>query len=392
MEASSSAPKKQISPQYLANRSRRRRRRLIALAAVLAVGGGSHYWMKQQAARIDEDQYFVATIGYGYIENAVAAAGRIWPRELVPVGVRESGELVEIYVEVGDEVEEGQPLALIDSREQLLRLQSSQQSVESLRNQVPQAELSLEIAENDLRRTRTQLEANASTARALERAEENLQRARTNLDRLMNRIQRSEANLGQDEVQLNYTEIRAPLSGTIVSLDQKKGATLNASRTAPTIMQIADLTSMVLEAEISEADMSVLEEGADVYFTTAAGGDRRWYATLNRIVAQPPTRRSVATFTGRIDLDNSNGEFFPGMSAQVFFVTSFVDNVLIVPVAALSFAETPDGARNATARVVLPNGTAEDREVVIGLVDRVYAEVVSGLEEGERVIAGLGSP
>jgi len=482
------AADKEFSAQFLVNRRRRRRRRLVAALVVIVAVGGGYYWMSQQGEEVAEDEALIVMIGYGDIENAIPAAGSLQPKEIVPVGARASGELVEIYVEVGDLVEETQDLALIDPEEQILRVQNSRLSLENQKNQVAQRELALVIAQNNLERTRMLEAANASTEQELENAENSYLGAETNLANLRIQILQSETNLEQEEVQLRYTEIRAPLSGTVITLDQKEGATLNASQTAPTVMQIADLTTLTVETEISEADIAALETGVDVYFTTLGGGDRRWYGTLRQIDPIPSTGNNVVLYTGRFDIDNTDGELYPGMTTQVFFVTSFAENVLTVPIGALTFTDTPgdggqmsgrqrpgngedlaalreqfragggeispemrarfeqmrgsggfDGGgfpgggggfpgggggfpgggfpggdeaggervvaapniadsialnepRSATVELVLADGSTEIHDVVVGAMDRVNAEVISGLEQGDQVVAGLVLP
>ena len=462
---------KDFSAQFLSNRKKRRRRRMLAALVVVAAVGGAWFWQSQQVEEVAEDETLIVTIGYGDIENAIPAAGSLQPKEIVPVGARASGELVEILVEVGDLVEEGQVLARIDAQEQALRVESSKLSLQNQQNQIAQRELAVRIAENNFERTKMLYAANASTEQELENAENTLLSAVTNLENLRISIQQSATSLAQEEVQLNYTEIKAPLSGTIISLDQKEGATLNASQTAPTVMQIADLAVMTVETEISEADVSALNTGVDVYFTTLGGGDRRWTGNLRQILPMPSTQNNVVLYTGKFDVDNSDGELYPGMTTQVFFVTSSARNVLTVPVGALTYTDsaagmpagarmgrpgpgadagntgdvaalreqfqagggeiTPemrarieqmrasggfaggggrrggDGAaggaarsslagsivlnepRNATVKLVQPDGSTLVREVVVGAMDRVNAEVISGLAEGDQVVAGI---
>jgi macrolide-specific efflux system membrane fusion protein len=254
----STAAEKEISAQFLANRKRRRRNRLLAAVVLIAAGGGGYYWMSQQGEEIVEDEELIVTIGYGNIENAIPAAGTLQPKEVVPIGARASGELIEILVEVGDYVEDDQVVARIDAREQELRVRNSELNLENQQNQLEQRRLAVRIAENNYKRTQALFDADASTEQELENAENTLLQARTNLRNLEISIQQSETSLEEEAVQLSYTEITAPFDGTIISLDQKEGATLNASQTSPTVMQIADLRTLTVETEISEADIQAL--------------------------------------------------------------------------------------------------------------------------------------
>ena len=465
---------KDFGAQFLQNRKKRRQRRIaLVLVAIIAVGG-YYFWSGQQGEVVVEDETLIVAVAYGDIENAIPAAGNLQPKEVVPIGARASGELVEILVEVGDYVEEGQIVAQIDPEEQALRVESSRLSLKNQENQIPQRELDLDIANANYQRTLALHEADASTDQELENAEKSKLNAEIALANALNSLEQSRTSLLQEEVQLRYTEVKAPMSGTIITLDQKEGATLNASQTAPTIMQIADLRSLMVEVEISEADISALETGVDVYFTTLGGGDRRWYGNLRQILPMPATSNNVVLFTGRFDVDNTDGELYPGMTTQVFFVTSYAENVLTVPLGALTFIDSPaagggqmsgrqggpngggnmaaaeggrggfpgggeitpemraqfeamrggggfDGAgfgggrgsrgggeganassgsalagaialnepRSATVQVVLADGSFETREIMVGAQDRVNAEVISGLVEGDQVVAGV---
>jgi macrolide-specific efflux system membrane fusion protein len=163
-----------------------------------------------------------------------------------------------------------------------------------------------------------------------------------------------------------------------------------------------------------------------VYFTTLGSGTRRWYSTLRQILPTPTATNNVVTYTGLFDIDNSDGALLSGMTTQVYFVTSSARNVLTVPIGALTFVDSAgpaeraprgDGAvgggsggppggdvprrgggpaagraappRLAKVRVVAADGTISEREVTIGVTSRVSAEVISGLKEGEQVVAGI---
>jgi membrane fusion protein, macrolide-specific efflux system len=249
----------------------------------------------------------------------------------------------------------------------------------------------------------------------------------------------------------------------------KEGTTLNATQQSPTIMQIANLATMTVETQISEADIGKVYPGMPVYFTTLGSGGRRWHSTLRQVLPTPTATNNVVTYTGLFDIDNSDGALLSGMTTQVYFVTSAAHNVLTVPVGALAFAETPSGGnaaarpaerggavdreaarrqqglpsgapngasfaggdrvvrqeaafsgggfpngsfphandaqrrssagtaglraasppRQAKVRVVAADGSISEREVLIGVTSRVTAEVISGLAEGEQVVAGI---
>lgn len=335
--------------QFLRSRRERRNRRLMIAAGVIVVLGGAYYWQTQRVVETEDAQDLIVTIGYGDIENAIPAAGTLQPKEIVPVGARASGQLTDIFVELGDYVEEGQALAKIDASEQVLRVRNSELSLENQENQRASRELAVKIAQANYDRAVMLHAAQASSDTELENAENSLLSAQTNLRNLEISIEQSRTSLEQERVQLQYTDITAPLAGTIIEITQKEGATLNASQTAPTVMQIADLRTLTVQTEISEADIAQIELGVDVYFTTLGSGDRRWYSTLRQKDPMPSNSNNVVLYKGSFDIDNSDGELFPGMTTQVFFVTSSARNVLTVPLGALTFTgDAAGGAAGAT--------------------------------------------
>jgi macrolide-specific efflux system membrane fusion protein len=132
---------------------------------------------------------------------------------------------------------------------------------------------------------------------------------------------------------------------------------------------------------------------------------RRKPGKLRQILPTPTVVNNVVLYTALFDVANPDKNLMSQMTAQVFFVLGAAHNVVIAPVAALKYADTAKprvagrqpGGRNlgaprrrpATVTVVLPSGAHEDRAVMVGITNRVDAEIVSGLAPGEKVIAGI---
>ncbi len=131
-----------------------------------------------------------------------------------------------------------------------------------------------------------------------------------------------------------YTTITAPISGTVMSLAVKQGQTINASQSAPTVLRIANLGTMTVQSDVSEADVAKLHTGMPVYFTTLSG-DRQRHSVLKRTDPTPKTQNSVVLYNALFDIANEGDALKPSMTAQVFFVNASSENVLTVPMAAL---------------------------------------------------------
>jgi macrolide-specific efflux system membrane fusion protein len=166
---------------------------------------------------------------------------------------------------------------------------------------------------------------------------------------------------------------------------------------------MADLATMTVYTQVSEADVPKLRLGMDAYFTTLGNAGRRYPGKLRQILPTPTVVNNVVLYTALFDVQNPDGRLMSQMTAQVFFVLGAAKNVVIVPVAALKYADISQpraarsqrGPRNAETRrrpatvtVILPSGTSEVRNVVVGVTNRVDAEIISGLVPAERVISG----
>jgi len=111
-----------------------------------------------------------------------------------------------------------------------------------------------------------------------------LRAARATIGELRAQIDGAQATLKGDEAQLGYTKIYAPMSGTIVTADAREGQTLNATYQTPTILRIADLSTMTIWTQVSEADVLKVRPGMAVYFTTLGASERRWTSKVRQIL------------------------------------------------------------------------------------------------------------
>ncbi|OFE12985.1 hypothetical protein PHACT_07410 [Pseudohongiella acticola] len=376
-----------------------------------------------------QDQALLATVNIGSIENTIAAAGSLQPSDYVDVGAQVSGQLQRLYVEIGDIVSEGQLLAEIDARVQEARVEASRASIESLESQIASRQATLELARSNAKRQARLNTQNATSQLDYDNAMVALATAESNVIQLQKQIEQSQASLESEATELEFTRIYAPMAGTVVSIAMEEGRTLNASQSAPTILRIADLGTMTVEADISEADIGDIKPGMEVYFTTLGGGQRRWYGSVRQILPTPTIESNVVLYTGLFDVENTDGSLLPEMTAQVFFITASARDVLTVPLGAITLLDAPrrrtpaerDSAasgdsppatenalprevmasimtaarergitpRPALATVIDANGTEVQKQLMIGVSSRVSAEVLAGLEAGDQVVAGI---
>jgi macrolide-specific efflux system membrane fusion protein len=367
--------------------------RWLAATTIVAVLVAVYVWRAPGQDQTVRPLLVPASVGD--IESVVTAAGTLQAGAYVDVGAQVSGQLQKMHVQVGQTVEEGALLAEIDARVQVNRVEASRANLKADEAQMSARRAALELAQANVTRQRELMRENLTTQEQVDNAINNLAAAESSLVELESRIERSKAGLASDETQLGYSKIYAPTSGTVVSISITEGQTLNASQLVPTILRIADLDVMTVKADVSEADVSRIGEGTDVYFTTLGGGERRWYGQVKQILPTPTVVDNVVSYPVLFDVGNEDRTLLPGMTTQAFFIIAAVRDVLTIPLGAVTFDPgTPSetGRRRATVRVMLEDGTIETRAIEVGMTNRISAEVTSGLTAGEKVVAGIREP
>ncbi len=309
-------------------------RALIATVAVVVAAGGWYGVSKYLKSGGDKEKYIYATVTTGEIEDLVTATGTLEPRDYVDVGAQVSGQIEKLLVEVGDEVKKGDVLATIDATQARARVEANQAQMLSSQTNLKTQETNLEKARRDYQRQVNLKAADATTEEAVLNAKTTLENAERQIITSKAQITQQDANMRIEARNLQYTQIVAPIDGTVMTIAVKEGQTVNATQNVPNVMRIANLSTMTVRSEVSEADVSKLYEGIPVYFTTLSSQNRRWNSVMKRREPTPKVQNSVVLYNALFDVDN-DGTLMPSMTAQVFFVAAKAENVLTVPMAAL---------------------------------------------------------
>ena len=384
-----------------------RRALLILVPALLA--GAWYAWPQVFGKRDPLTGYQFSTVQRGDIEDVVTATGTLQPRDYVDVGAQVSGQLRKIHVEVGDTVNAGDLLAEIDPTVYRARVDASRAQLKNLRAQLKDREAQLALAQIQLRRQRALMAEDATTKESLQTAEASAKSAEAQLEAVRAQIEQIESTLRGDEASLQYARILSPMAGTVVSITARQGQTLNTNQQAPVVMRIADLSTMTVQTQVSEADVSRLKLGMEAYFTTLGGSGKRWQGKLEKIEPTPTVTNNVVLYNALFDVLNPDGLLMTQMTAQVFFVVSQAKDVLLVPLAALSqgaprapqpspsaapanangagrgmgagagqgrsggVAAAGTGPRQGTVKVADERGGVQERKVELGVANRVQA-------------------
>ncbi|MBB3149305.1 macrolide-specific efflux system membrane fusion protein [Phyllobacterium trifolii] len=378
------------------DRRKKRSRLWIWLPVILTVAGAGYYAWINYSASTASTAVITQAVVRGDIENAVTAVGTLDSIKSVDAGAQVSGQLKVLHVEIGDTVTQNQLIGEIDPATIQNRIEIDQAELANLQAQLISKNAQLVLKQANIERQRNLVATRSVSQSTLDQAIADLAAAEADVNALAAQIRKQQATLAGDQVDLGYTKIYAPMAGTIAAVPVKEGQTLNASQTAPTIATIADLSTMTVKAQVSEADVSKLKIGMDAYFTLLGQPGKRYKGKLRQIQPTPDIQNNVVLYYALFDVPNPDGDLMISMSAQVFFVQSSANDVLVVPSSAVSSSE---GSRRAGSSgeghkgevtVVTTAGTQETREVEVGVRNRVSAEIKSGLKEGELVVVGQG--
>jgi len=359
--------------------------KLLAIPLVLLLAGAGAWWL--WTARADTKPVLrTQIVTLGAVEDSVSAVGTLQPLNYVDVGTQVSGQLKTILVDFGDRVDKGQLLAQIDPTVYQARVTADQANMLALRAQRTDKQVQLGLSEKQYERQKRLLGERATSQDAYDSAEANRRSLLAQIAVLDAQIQQAEATLSSDQANLGYTKIYAPMTGTVVDITARQGQTLNANQSAPIILRVADLDTMTVKTQVSEADVPKLKLGMPAYFTTLGQPDKKRFGKLRQILPTPETVNNVILYSALFDVANPDRDLMTSMSAQVFFVVAQAENLPVVPLTALR--QLPDGGNRYVLRV-LENGQPVRRTVEVAAVDRISAAVSAGLKPGEEVVLDL---
>ena len=357
---------------------------LIKIALLLIIIGAPAYALYSiyTPAANDEAQ-LLAPVRRGDIETTIVATGQLEPKRYVEVGAQVSGQVDAIYVEEGDVVTEGQLLVDIDATVFRTQVQKTEANLENKRAQLEQLKAERELAILRAKRNERLHAQDAVSEDEVYASQTNVRVLDSKISASIAQIKADEASLEGDRATLGFAKIYAPIAGTVATIKVRQGQTLNANQNAPTLLQISDLNTMTVRAEVSEADVGKLYPGMPVYFTTLGDTRTRYHSTVRQVLPTPNVVNDVVLYQVLIDIQNDSGALMDAMTTQVFFVQEQKTDTLLVPLAAIK-----GPPRNPFVLVATEQGN-EQRQVKVGIRNRTVAEILDGLSEGEQVVVGV---
>jgi HlyD family secretion protein len=366
----------------------------------------------------------------GSVTRVVTAAGHLQAHETVKVSSNISGDLLSLAVKEGDHVRKGQVLGQIDRRLQESQVAQYRAGVASARAAIDQILANIAQDKNDVGRARTLVHNRLASQSDLDKAETQL---KVDEGRLAAQKQLVAQNQGQLETalyNLSRATLTAPMEGTVLEIQHKVGERIRGSDLSEDVVLImGGLSQMEVKAEVGEHEVVGIHEGDEATIDIDAIPDKQFKGYVsgmvkNAQIKNPGTDAEVTTFFVRVAFTEPPEHGLPGMSSAVSIAVATRDNVVSVPIQAVTSREPKKreqkaapregtlvaagrGAATATAGsdappaaaatgkpkpvkvvFVMKDGKAEMREVRTGIASRTDIEVVEGIAEGETVVDG----
>lgn len=458
------APKIESQPlpatRVLAHPSKAKWWLTASLAALIALAGV--YYFRGSAKPV----YVTTAIDRGDIQAAITTTGNTNAVTTVQVGSQVSGNIIALYADFNTKVRKGQLVARIDPAIFQAKVDQAKANLESARLAVATARATLAKADSDIANAQANVanqkanvvraqsavtDAKTKNARRVELVKQGIiaqedadtyqatydqavasldaadaavnaaeysvasaqaqkEVAQAQLQSSQAQVRQNTAALQQAQLDLDHTQIIAPVDGTVVSRNMDVGQTVAASFQAPTIFLIAqDLTKMQVDTNVDESDVGPIRVGQQANFMVDAYPGLVFPGSVAQIRQAPINVQNVITYDVVVDVSNAELKLFPGMTANVRIITGASPNALRLPVSALRFhpamvAPAPSGAKGQAKSggrtpgagaqqsvYVLDQGQLKRVPVKLGLSDGNYTEVLSGLDEGQLVVTGTAS-
>jgi HlyD family secretion protein len=383
---------------------------VLAIMTVVALRGGRDGAVDVRTENVSRRDLVARVSATGYLE----------PKRSVDISADVSGRIVELKVEEGDAVTEGDLLLVIDPARFEAAVQRAEAGLAESAARETQARGNYQQAQRDWGRirdlksrlpemvTETEFEISRTTAEVQKALWESATHS----------VEMARASLKETQDNLAKTVIRAPMSGRVTRLNVEKGETAivgTMNNPGSLLITVADLSVMEAVIEVDETDVPEIAIGDSVSVSLDAYPNREFVGRVTKIGNSSirPRNQQVSSsdqaidFEVRVTLEDSGVELRPDLSASADVITDVRPDALAIPIIALTLmdpgeferlpnelegeeaiAETTDGDEPVEGVFVVDGELARFRPVEIGVAGDNYFEVLKGLDEGDTVVSG----
>jgi RND family efflux transporter MFP subunit len=353
---------------------------------VLLLGGLSFWWFKREKPVTVRTVVVSESGGGGSSRTLLNASGYVTARREATVSSKITGKVMEVLVEEGMEVKEGQILARLDSSNVDVNLRLGEAQLEAARSALHETQANLELAERELKRAQELAAEEIASQSDLERAETQVKALRSRLERQEAEVAVADRQVMVMRQQLEDTIIRAPFDGVVISKNAQPGEMISPMSsggfTRTGICTIVDMSSLEIEVDVNESYINRVQPGQPVEAVLDSYPD--WKIPARVIAIIPTADRQKATVKVRVGFDEMDSRVLPDMGVKVAFQGGAESPSSTPQVRIPSRAVRERDGREIVW--VVKDGHAERRAITAGLNTGEQTTILAGLSGGERVV------
>jgi RND family efflux transporter MFP subunit len=367
----------------------------VALLVVLAAAGGGAWYFLSRERPIEVEAGTVNERAAGAQASVLNASGYVTARRRATVSSKVTGKVIEVNVEEGMEVREGQVLARLDDSTLQAALRLYRAQLEAAKRQIPESEVRLAQARIQLQRQERLRQEGLNTPNDIDNARADVDSLVARIASLQEDVKVAESQIAMQQTAIDDTIIRAPFSGVAISKDAQVGEMISpvsagGGFTRTGICTIVDMRSLEIEVDVNESYINRVRASQPVTAVLDAYPDFQIPASVIAVV--PTADRQKATVLVRIGFKQLDPRILPDMGVKVTFLResdtaadaastgASAQAVTLVPQAAV---KTDSGT---TFVFLITSNTVERRAVKTGGTDGDRVEVLAGLKGGDRVV------
>lgn len=336
--------------------------------------------------KVEPPTYMTAMPRVMDIKQQVYATGTLAGKVEVDVGAQVSGQIKKLYVKKGDKVRAGDLLCEIDPEIQQNDLRRAEAEEKLIQAQIKSKEAQIEMLEAEHLRQQNLLKRDATSKQNAQQAKADYYMALADLEALKAQYDQAVVSVDDAKTNLSYTRIVAPMDGTVFAIPVEEGQTVNANQTTPTILRLANLDTMTVEAEISEADVVKVTPGMNCQFTIMGMPKRFFNAQLQSIDPAPASAETETSsssssstseaiyYNALLDVDNPEGILRIDMTAEVVITIAEASQAKAIPISAVQ-NEDEDSA--VVFQLSADRLTVTPVRVKLGIRDEQYVQVLN---------------
>ena len=362
---------------------------IFLLILVGGIAGGAWYWLNRERP-VEVEVVAVTERAAGTQAAVLNASGYVTARRRATVSSKVTGKVIEVNVEEGMAVREGQVLARLDDSTLQAALRLYRAQLEAAKRQIPESEVRLQQARAMLRRQEQLRQEGLNTPNDIDNARAEVDSLVARIASAQEDVKVAESQIAMQQTAIDDTVIRAPFSGVAISKDAQAGEMVSpvsagGGFTRTGISTIVDMRSLEIEVDVNESYINRVRSGQPVTAVLDAYPDFQIPAHVITLV--PTADRQKATVLVRIGFKQLDPRILPDMGVKVTFLreadaadTPVAQTVTLVPQAAV---RTENGA---SFVFVVRQNAVERRAIKTGGTDGDRLEVVAGLKGGEHVV------